>query len=112
MGPLILDGGKAMWSYLCALQAMNPCNYVPAEEVEEALPYHLNPEKELIAKEIALGKGLSEEAKFVVRLVLESPQEMGLVTKKAITEHLRSLGWPYKKIWLTFNEIREWLKEV
>lgn len=101
-----------MWSYLCALRAMNPCNYVPAEEVEEVLSYHLDPERELIAKEIALGKGLSEEARFVVKLVLESPEEMRLISKKAITEYLRNLGWPYKKIWLAFSEIKEWLKEV
>jgi hypothetical protein len=57
---------------------------------------------------------LSEDAAQVARIVLDTPEVFGTrhITKEVVQRHMRTLGWQYKRIKATFNEIKTVLQEA
>ena len=87
----------------------------------------LNPEEALIAKERTERfqnlTGLSQEAKQVVKLILDAPSEITEQIKDGRGTHRYSLNklekvirkefkWSWKVIWQSFREIKDWLDEL
>lgn len=78
--------------------------------------HNLNPRRLLIWKETI--ENLSDEARQIVNILLTSPTEilkiMGTEPAKAVRgaiyKHLWAKGWKWRKIWDSFREIREALR--
>jgi hypothetical protein len=83
------------------------------------LPSKSNPEKEFMKKELA--DNLSEEAKEIVRIILNGPSEIvstffsdtyNCVSKARILIFFRKKGWKRKVIRTAFNELKEFTKNI
>uniref|UniRef100_A0A6M3L2E3 Uncharacterized protein n=1 Tax=viral metagenome TaxID=1070528 RepID=A0A6M3L2E3_9ZZZZ len=93
---------------------------VPTNEILDLLPSEYpNPEEIQIKKEAKERKGLSKEAKSVIMLVLNTPDELRRavgfgartkpVSKRMITAYLKSVGWHEITIRETYVELKEFV---
>jgi hypothetical protein len=91
------------------------------EEFEKTiiLPSRSNPEKEFMKKELA--DNLSEEAKEIVRIILNGPSEIvstfftdayNCISKAKILIFFRKTGWKKKTINQAFDELKEFTKNI
>jgi len=93
--------------------AYNPNNYFPVENMEEELSKKvLSPEEILLKKEKF--SIISEEAKFVMKIIMNTPSELtsilktstGKITERTIKNTLRRLKWHRAKIEKTIKELK------
>lgn len=119
--------GKTMMFYpwLTVYNSMHYGDIPYCENVEEddkesiTLPSDSNQEKSLIKKDLA--EKLSEEAKEVIALILNSPVEIletfmtekyKKISKEKIKEHLVINGWHQRKVDKTFSEIKTFVTDL
>lgn len=99
---------------LAALIAYNPNNYIPVEKV--VLPHFEVPEKAYYRKELVTA--LTDDAKFLIRLVLNTPddllstlfQDNGDVRRTVLTDMLKFRGWRPKKIKEVQTEVKAFVR--
>lgn len=99
---------------LAALIAYNPKNYVPVDKV--ILPHFEVPEKAYYRKELV--NSLTSDAKFLLRLVLNTPDEFisllfkdnGDVRTTVLTDMLKFQGWRPKKIKEVHLEVKDFVR--
>jgi len=86
---------------------------------EIQLPSELNQEKIVIKKDLIIS--LSNEAKEVIRLVLNSPIEIletfqtpkyKTISKQKIKDHLTTNGWPPRRIEKVFTELKTFTMDL
>ena len=117
--------GKAtnLYSYLTVYQTMRYGDIpyfeqsVPRENQEEImLPSSSNQERDIIKKD--LFAKLSSEAKEIINIVLNSPNEIleifktpkyNLISRNKIKEYLVSNGWKTKSVKKAFSELKEFV---
>ena len=95
---------------LAALTAYNPNNYIPVDKI--TIPHFEVPEKAYYRKELV--QALTNDAKFLLRLVLDTPDDFlsllfkdnGEIRTTVLTDMLKHRGWRPKKI----EEIRKEVK--
>jgi hypothetical protein len=100
---------------LAALIAYNPNNYVPIDKV--VLPHFELPEKAYYRKELV--ESLTKDAKFLIRLILNTPDELlstlfqdnGDVRKTVVVDILKFRGWRPKKIKEVESEIKTFIHD-
>lgn len=84
-------------------------------ELHEEYGYGENTEESQLNM-ISIFDTLSPEATEVCQMILENPLEFLESSSKLSRGHvyrkLRKVGWPWEKIWSTFNEIREVLNVI
>jgi len=86
-------------------------------EGSQAIPSHYSADPARVAMFRDALANLSEEARVVVGIVLDGPEEvLGWVAHRSprairglLKEHLREQGWSWPVIWRTFREIKELL---
>ncbi len=101
------------WTILAGSWAYRLENYVPVDEAAELPNYYPAPEELAIRKE--LFENLSAEAKQVVHLILNAPQETLEALGSPITGRINtvSIGWYLrKKIAWPLPRIRKVVKEL
>lgn len=95
---------------LAALIAYNPSNYIPVDKV--VIPHFDVPEKAYYRKELVAA--LTADAKFLLRLIINTPddlistlfQENGEVRRTVLIDILKFRGWKPSKIKKVQLEIR------
>jgi hypothetical protein len=100
---------------LAALIAYNPHNYVPFDKV--VLPHFEVPEKAYYRKELV--NSLTADAKFLLRLVLNTPDEListlfqdnGDIRTTVLTDMLKFRGWRPRKIKEVHAEIKSFVRD-
>jgi len=100
---------------IAAMNAINPDNYIPVEENDH--PHFDTPERAYIKKHLV--KSLTDDAKFLLRLVLDTPQELvtllfkqnGDVKTTVLTDILSFRGWSYSRRRDVYNEIKNFIRE-
>ena len=98
-------------------------NYLPLTEILEEEYYELqqrqSQETHYIKKELVLN--LSKEAKYVLRLLFLSSEEVissltavnyGRPTKNSLQKYLYAQGWQYKMMEETFKELQECIRQL
>jgi len=104
------------YTWLVAVN-INNWTYIDHEEWDMEDPNYGDPEISLIKKEKK--DLLSEEAKQVIDIILNSPSEVldsfksksgKKINKTKVYGYLKKeLGWQWKTIWNVSKEIKEWL---
>lgn len=113
---------RVLWGVEAALNAMIAENYVSFEEDDMgsimvpaagAVIPRLEEQEEYTEKVLGY-ESLSDEARYVVGLVLAAPWEVfsmittpttKRITKSRLGVYLRRLGWPPKRVHKTFDEL-------
>jgi hypothetical protein len=99
---------------LAALVAYNPNNYVPIDKV--VLPHFEVPERAYYKKELVAA--LTSDAKFLIRLILNTPddlistlfQDNGDVRRTVLTDILKLRGWRPSKIKEVQGEVKTFVR--
>ena len=99
---------------LAALIAYNPNNYIPVDKV--ILPHFEVPEKAYYRKELV--EALTSDAKFLIRLILNTPDDLlstlfkdnGDVRRTVLTDILKFRGWRPKKIEKVQHEVKDFVR--
>lgn len=99
---------------LAALTAYNPNNYIPVEKI--VIPHFEVPEKAYYRKELV--HALTKDAKFLLRLVLDTPDEFlsllfkdnGEVRTTVLSDMLKHRGWRPKKIEQIRKEVKTFIR--
>ena len=100
---------------LAALIAFNPRNYVPIDKV--TIPHFDPPEKSMYRSELL--NNLSKDASFVIRLVLDTPDDLkdillktnGEVQRTTLMDILDIQGWKPARRKAALQEVRTFTRE-
>jgi len=100
---------------LAALVAYNPNNYVPIDDI--VIPHFDAPEKAYYRKELV--ESLTADAKFLMRLILNTPDDLittlfkdnGDVRRTVLTDILKFRGWRPKQIEKVEHEIKTFVRD-
>lgn len=103
---------------ISAIIAWDPSNYISLEnnidtlQSETELLMFATPEQIFIRKESVLA--LSDDAKNLIKFVLDTPDDMlefitghrGEISRERLVIFLRAIGWNHTKIQKTFKELK------
>lgn len=99
---------------LAALVAYNPNNYIPIDKI--VLPHFEVPEHAYYRKELV--SSLTSDAQFLIRLVLNTPDDLastlfkdnGDVRRTVLTDIMKFRGWKPKKIQEVLDEVKSFVR--
>lgn len=114
-----------LWAFQAGATAMLPSSYIHIDHLDDAGEHGLVPDEsahtmcsiptqEEVFEKKSLCEGLSEEALYVLNLVLQAPSEIleliatpkqKNITKRRVGKFLKYQGWPPKKVRLIFEEL-------
>lgn len=106
-----------MWDSIdCALNAMNPDNYLSIQEFPNIL--YTSEEESIenqVINKLAFLESINEDALFIIHLIQSDLPELysektDKITKQMIRKYLKTVGWSERKISRIFSELSKHYK--